>query len=330
MTRLTDSAESLTRRGVLAALAGAAALTGLPRRARAAAPLSVVATTSMLGDVMLRVGGAGVDARALMGPGLDPHGFRATRSDIVAMARADLVAWHGLGLEAQLVPFMADLAARKPVVALGEAVPKDRLIPVAAHPGSHDPHVWMDPALWSFVAEAARDALAAARPEAAEAFAANAAAYAEDAARLDAYAREVLSTVPEAGRVLVTAHDAFSYFGRAYGFEVLGIQGISTESEAGLSRIRDLVDVLVSRRIGAVFVESSVSDRNMRALIEGAAAQGHQVQVGGELFSDAMGPAGSYEGSWVGMIDHNVTTIAAALGGRVPPRGMDGRLSAGL
>ena len=130
--------------------------------------------------------------------------------------------------------------------------------------------------------------------------------------------------------MLVTAHDAFSYFGRAYGMEVLGIQGISTESEAGLSRIRDLVDTLVERKISAVFVETSVSDRNMRALIEGAAARGHEVRIGGELFSDAMGEPGTYEGTYPGMIDHNVTTIAGALGGTVPARGMDGKLAAGL
>ena len=140
----------------------------------------------------------------------------------------------------------------------------------------------------------------------------------------------MLSTVPEEARVLVTAHDAFSYFGRAYGFEVLGIQGTSTESEAGLNRIRDLVDTLVDRRIGAVFVETSVSDRNMRALIEGAAARGHKVEIGGELFSDAMGEPGTYEGTYPGMIDHNVTTIARALGGTPPDRGMMGKLAAGI
>ena len=320
---------TISRRAALGALCGAAALT-LPRAARAAEPLQVVATTGMIGDVVASVGGAEVQARSLMGPGLDPHAFRPTRTDILAMARADMVAWHGLGLEAQLEPFLADLAGTKPVVALGETVPEDRLIPHDEYADAHDPHVWMDPELWALVALAARDHLAEVRPGAASAFTANAEAYGAEAARLHGYAQEVLASVPEAARVLVTAHDAFAYFGRAYGFEVLGIQGISTESEAGLNRIGELVEVLVGRGIGAVFVESSVSDRNIRALIEGAAARGHEVIVGGELFSDAMGPAGSYEGTWVGMIDHNVTTIAGALGGRVPQRGLNGRLSAGL
>ena len=159
-------------------------------------------------------------------------------------------------------------------------------------------------------------------------FEANAARHLTEIRALADYANRVLATVPENGRVLLTAHDAFNYFGAAYGFEVIGIQGISTESEAGLKRIRQLVDLLVKRRIAAVFVETSVSDRNMRALVEGAAAQGHTVRIGGELFSDAMGRSGTYEGTYLGMIDHNITTIARALGGEAPKGGMSGRLAA--
>lgn len=179
------------------------------------------------------------------------------------------------------------------------------------------------------VVRAVEAALADTAPESADIFTANATAHIETVERLGQYAHETLLTVPEPARVLLTAHDAFRYFGQAYGFEVVGIQGISTESEAGLNRISTLVDMLVDREIGAVFVESSVSDRNVRALAEGAAAQGHEVQIGGELFSDAMGEPGTYEGTYIGMIDHNVTTIASALGGNVPDRGMDGRLAAG-
>ena len=318
-----------TRRSFFGLMAGAGVL-ALPGGARAAAPLSIVATTGMIGDVLAAVGGADVSVTSLMGPGLDPHSFRATRSDILAMARADAVAWHGLGLEAQLAEFLGDLAAQKPVRALADALPTDRLRAHDTYENAFDPHVWMDPGLWAGVASEAAGWLGSLRPEASQDFAARAAAYGAEALRLDAYARAVLATVPEKARILVTAHDAFGYFGRAFGFEVLGIQGISTESEAGLNRIGALVELLVAREVGAVFVESSVSDRNIRALIEGADARGHEVQVGGELYSDAMGPPGSYEGTWIGMIDHNVTTIAAALGGRVPARGMDGRLSAGF
>jgi manganese/zinc/iron transport system substrate-binding protein len=158
-------------------------------------------------------------------------------------------------------------------------------------------------------------------------FRANADAYLDELAALAQYTQQVLGTVPAESRVLLSAHDAFNYFGSAYGFEVAGIQGISTESEAGLQRIAELVDMLVERDIRAVFVESSVSDRNIRALIEGAAARGHEVVIGGELFSDAMGEEGTYEGTYVGMIDHNATVIAAALGGEAPDRGMAGLLN---
>jgi manganese/zinc/iron transport system substrate-binding protein len=315
----------LTRRSLLA-LAGAA-LAAPPSRA-AAAPLAIVATTGMIADAASRIGGAEVAVRGLMGPGVDPHAYRQTRSDIAAMASADLVLWHGLFLEAQLESFFAELAASRTVVAVAEALPRDRLLGHDVYAGKWDPHVWMDPDLWVLAVAAVRDALAAARPEAAALFAANFESYQPEIAALADYAREVLGSVPEGSRVLLTAHDAFRYFGRAYGFEVRGIQGISTESEAGLARIAELVELIVARRIGAVFVESSVSERNVRALIEGAAARGHEVTVGGQLYSDAMGPVGSYEGTWIGMIDHNVTTIARALGGRAPARGLNSRLAA--
>jgi manganese/zinc/iron transport system substrate-binding protein len=188
----------------------------------------------------------------------------------------------------------------------------------------------MTPELWRDVVIEVQAALTEVRPEAAEIFATNAQAHLADVDRLTAYAQDTLGTVPDNNKVLVTAHDAFGYFGESFGFEVLGIQGISTQSEAGLNRIGELVDLLVDRQITAVFVESSVSDRSMRALIEGAAAKGHKVKVGGELFSDAMGDDGTYEGTYVGMLDHNITVIAGALDGDVPGRGMDGRLSAGF
>jgi manganese/zinc/iron transport system substrate-binding protein len=210
---------------------------------------------------------------------------------------------------------------------VAEGLPADRLLEDPEYPGRRDPHVWMDPDLWALVVQAVAEAMVGVLPDKADIFRANAATHLAGIARLGSYARDVLATVPEEARVLVTAHDAFGYFGRAYGFEVEGIQGISTESEAGLNRIGELVDLLVERRIAAVFVETSVSDRNIRALIEGAQARGHDMKIGGDLYSDAMGAPGTYEGTWIGMIDHNVTTIAAALGGRVPEGGMDGRLA---
>ena len=293
------------------------------------AVLRVVATTGMIADTTRRIGGDLVEVQALMGPGVDPHAYRQTRTDILAMAKADLVLWNGLYLEAQMEDVLDDLSRRTTVEALAEHVPADQRIAHDDYENRFDPHVWMDPAQWRHVALATRDALIKAAPAHADAFEANAQAFLADLDALAAYSTEVLSSVPEEARVLVTAHDAFNYFGRAHGFEVIGIQGISTESEAGLNRMTELVDLLVDRKIGAVFVESSVSDRSIRALIEGAAAKGWKVRIGGELFSDAMGASGTYEGTYIGMIDHNVTVIAGGLGGTVPERGMNGKLSVG-
>jgi len=311
----------LTRRGLLGGLAA------LPFAARAAtasgtAPV-IVATTGMVADLARALTGGPV--QAIMGPGMDPHGYRPTRSDILALSRADIILHHGLHLEAQFTDILQELAPRKQVLAVAEAIPKDLLLADPAYTDRPDPHVWFDPTLWQHAATA----VAATLTEAGFDTTAKAATFASTVTALDLYARETLATVPEDSRVLVTAHDAFEYFGRAYGWQVEGIQGISTDSEAGLARIGELVDLLVTRRIQAVFVESSVSDRAMQALIEGAAARDHYVSIGGELFSDAMGPDGTYEGTWPGMIDHNITTIALALGGTAPERGMQGKLNAG-
>ena len=235
--------------------------------------------------------------------------------------------WHGLYLEAQMEEFLRRLARKKTVVAVAEGLPKSLLIKHDDYEDKFDPHIWMNPDLWSHVVLSIRDALIKASPEGKASFQANAKKHLEELARLGNYTKRILASVPVESRVLLTAHDAFNYFGSAYGFEVIGIQGISTESEAGLKRIRDLVKTLVSRRIRAVFVESSVSDRNVRALIEGAAAKGHKVVIGGELFSDAMGEPGTYEGTYLGMIDHNTTIISRALGGQAPKKGMLGKLS---
>lgn len=305
-----------------------AAATLQPTRSTAASPLSIVATTGMIADAATVIGGDAVSVRALMGPGVDPHSYRQTRSDIVAMAKSDLVLAHGLYLEAQMESFLNDLGRKRRVVRVADGLPKKSLLSHADYADKFDPHVWMDPGRWAQVLTAVQSALTDAQPGSRDMFEAAEAAYQAETAALDTYAAEVLATIPEERRVLVTAHDAFRYLGEAYGLEVAGIQGISTESEAGLARIAELVDLLVERRIGAVFVETSVSDRNVRALIEGAAARGHKVSIGGELYSDAMGPPGTYEGAWLGMIDHNVTTIARALGGEAPPKGRLSRLSA--
>lgn len=296
--------------------------------ANAQQKLKVVATTSMIADALKQVGGDRVEVSALMGAGVDPHTYRQTRSDIVAMTKADVVFWHGLYLEAQLEAFLKDLAKRKKVIALAEALPKEKLHSSAQYPGRYDPHVWMDPQLWKGVISAAYSELIKLDPGGAAQFKANTERHLAEVDALTVYAKRVLANVPEKSRVLVTAHDAFSYFGRAFGYEVLGIQGISTESEAGLKQIEDLVQVIVDKEIRAIFIESSVSDRNIKALVEGAAAKGHKVIIGGELFSDAMGAPGTYEGTYIGMIDHNTTVITRALGGEAPAKGLNNRLAA--
>lgn len=298
-------------------------------RSWAARPFDAFATTGMIGDIVRGVAGDAARVEVMFGAGVDPHTYKLTRADIARLTTADIVFFNGLLLEGKMADALDRVArAGRPVMAVAEALGKDDLLAPEEFAGQYDPHVWMDVGAWVRATEAVRDRLVDFQPSSAAAFRANAASYIEELRALDAYARHVLGSVPSERRVLVTAHDAFNYFGRAYGFEVLGIQGLSTESEAGLRRMEELVAVLVERRVPAVFVETTVSDRNVRALVEGAAARGLRVVIGGALFSDAMGSPGTYEGTYVGMIDHNVTTIARALGGTVPDRGMAGRLAA--
>ena len=292
-------------------------------------PLRVVATVSMLADTVRAVGGSRVEVASLLGEGVDPHTYRPTRADIARLSSADLVIANGLHLEAQLDETLKALARSKPVLFAAEKIPQSELLADEDYKDRKDPHVWMDPKLWSIVVEAVRDTLIERDPAGRAAYQAGAAAYLAELSRLADYSRKILNTVPKEARVLITAHDAFGYFGRAYGFDVEGIQGLSTESEAGLKRIEELVTLLVSRKVRAVFVESSVPERNVRALVEGARARGHQVVVGGELYSDALGAPGTYEGTLIGMLDHNVTTISRALGGDTPLRGLNGKLKAG-
>ena len=318
-----------SRRAALAGIAASISVPFFTGVAQAQAPVSIVATTGMIADAARQIGADRVVVNALMGPGVDPHGYRQTRSDIVAMTRADLVLWHGLFLEAQMERFFEDLSRKRTVVAVAENLPRDTLIGHANYTGRYDPHVWMDPEIWDLVIANVRDALIRVSPQDADYFEQNAQSYQRKISSLAVYCRTTLAGVLPAQRVLLTAHDAFGYFGKAYGFDVVGVQGISTASEAGLNRISELVNMLVARDIRAVFVETSVSDRNMRALIEGAAARGHDVSIGGELFSDAMGADGTYEGTYIGMIDHNVTSIARALGAKASPAGYAGRLGLG-
>ncbi|MDG2476725.1 MAG: zinc ABC transporter substrate-binding protein [Phycisphaerales bacterium] len=294
----------------------------------AGAELQVVATTGMIGDVARHVAGDRADVHTIMGEGVDPHLYKPVASDVRRIMGADVVLYNGLKLEGRMGDIFERAAARgkfvRPVAAM---VDESFLLEPEDQPGHPDPHVWMDVKAWMAATDAVAIALCQADPAGCKTYRKNAAAYTVELAELDVYVAAVIASIPKNQRVLVTAHDAFSYFGRAYGLEVMGIQGISTESEAGLADVSSLVLMLVNRRIPAVFVESSVPDKYVRALIEGAAAKGHTVVVGGELFSDAMGRPGTWEGTYRGMIDHNASTVARALGGDVPTNGFRGHAS---
>ena len=320
----------LTRRHVLGAiaLAGLVAVPGATPARAAIQPMSVVATTGMIADLVRTVGGDRVRVRQLMGEGVDPHLYRATRTDIGAMLSSQIVFYNGLLLEGRLTDALVKIATSgKPVFAVTELIDEGALLQPAGGEGHFDPHVWMDPRVWALAVDVVREKLTQRDPAGAAVYEANAKRLRDEIQRLDAYAETLLNKTPAEQRVLVTAHDAFGYFGRRYGFEVLGVQGLSTESEAGLKQVEELVSLLVKRRIPAVFVESTIPERSVRALIAGAKAQRHEVIIGGELYSDAMGPPGTYEGTYVGMIDHNVTTIARALGLKPPEGGFQGRLA---
>ncbi len=292
--------------------------------------LSVVATTAMIGDAVKAVGGDRVKVEVLLGEGVDPHLYKPTRADVAKLVRADMIVANGLNLEAQFRDTFEQLAKTKPVVLAGEALPKDKLLADPDYKDKPDPHVWMDPELWTGVVGAVRDALVARDPAGRAAFDEGHDRYVGELRRLAEYSKRALDSIPAEKRVLLTAHDAFSYFSRAYAIEVVGIQGVSTESEAGLKKIEEVVELVVSRKIPSIFVESSVSDRNVKAVVAGAKQRGHALAIGAELFSDAMGAPGTYEGTYVGMIDHNVTAITRALGGEVPPLGLNGKLVARL
>lgn len=274
--------------------------------------LLVTATTGMIGDAAREIGGEHVEVTTLMGPGVDPHLFKASQGDIRKLDRAAVVFYGGLHLEGNMERVLVKMAAQKTVVAVTEDMPRDRLVG-SVDTGEFDPHVWFDVDLWSMAAETVRDTLIEKDPANAEAYREQAERYLSELKELDTYVRERMLEIPAEGRVLVTAHDAFGYFGRAYEVEVVGLQGISTAAEFGARDVSALRDYLVERNIKAVFVESSLPARSMQAIVAGAAQQGHDVTIGGELFSDAMGEPGTDEGTYIGMIRHNADTIAEAL-----------------
>jgi manganese/zinc/iron transport system substrate-binding protein len=273
----------------------------------------VLATTTIVADLVRQLAGDRVRVESLMAAGVDPHSYKATPRDADRLAASDLVVASGLGLEGKLAELLTRLGRRGHVMTVTEQLLEEDLLSVGG--GRFDPHVWFDCGLWKRCVPTVAEALVKLDPAGAEEIRVRAAAFVAALDEVDAQVRGRLAAIPDGRRVLVTAHDAFQYFGRAYGIEVVGVQGTNTESEAGLGDINRLVDLLVEREIPVVFLETSVSDRNVRALLEGAAARGHEVQLGGRLYSDALGGPGSGAETLAGAILANVDTIVAGLGG---------------
>jgi manganese/zinc/iron transport system substrate-binding protein len=269
----------------------------------------VVTTIGQITNAVEIIGGDLVEVAGLMGPGVDPHLYVASEGD----QEAEIIFYNGLFLEAQMKDILEQLGQRKTVVPVAENIPEDRLLASTNYADEHDPHVWFDVRLWKMTIEAIRDTLVGFDPENAAVYEANAAEYLAELDILDAYVSEQAGMLAAEKRILVTAHDAFSYFGRAYGFEVRGLQGISTEAEAGTGDVQDLADYIVENQIPAIFIESSVPVRNVEALQAAVAAKGWQVEIGGELFSDAMGDPETPEGTYIGMVTHNIDTLVSAL-----------------
>ena len=278
--------------------------------------IKVVTTIGQIGDVVKNIAGDRVDLVELMGPGIDPHLYRASEGDVVSLADADIVFYNGLHLEAKMADVFEKMRGSVTTVAVTDEIDRDELLNPPEFEGAYDPHVWFDVSKWMSVTEVIRDSFVDIDPEHAELYEDNARHYLAELEELDRYVAERAQLVLEEKRVLITAHDAFNYFGEAYDFEVRGLQGISTASETGTADLSGLADFIVEREIPAIFVETSVPQRFVEALREAVAARGAEVSIGGSLYSDAMGDAGTPEGTYIGMVRHNIDTIVAGLAGR--------------
>ena len=292
------------------------AVPGAPARETPGLPL-LVATTPMVADVVRNVAGPHAEVVALIGPGVDPHLWTPTRTDILRILDADAVFLNGLMLEGRVGDSIARVeSAGRPVLRIAQALDKSELLTDPARSSYFDPHVWMDPLLWAKTAAPVARVLAELVPAHADAFFANARAFEAKAAALERECAAMLATIPRELRTLVSAHDAFEYYGRRFDLEVRGIQGLSTESEASIADIEQLVAEISQKRISAAFIETTVSDRTVRSLVEGCASLGHDLHIGDPLYSDSLGRPGTPEGTWEGMLRHNTRVIAENLGAR--------------
>lgn len=275
--------------------------------------IRIVTTTGMIKDAVEHVTGNNAEVIALMGPGVDPHLYKATQGDLEKLTSADIVFYNGLHLEGKMGEVFEKLGRLKPVIAVSKDIPEERLRTIPGFAGTHDPHIWFDVKLWEEAVKAVRGFMVQYDSASAKLYEKNAQAYLQEMDSLHASVKTQLQQIPETQRVLITAHDAFGYFGDAYGIEVRGLQGISTVSEFGLKDVTDLVNFIISRKIKAIFVETSVSQKSINAVVEGCNQKGWQVKIGGSLYSDAMGAAGTPSGNYLGMVSANVNTIVTAL-----------------
>lgn len=275
--------------------------------------LRVMTTTGMLYDAVINIGGDSLEAEALMGPGVDPHLYKATQGDLSKLNNADVIIYNGLLLEGKMGEILEKLGRQKPVYAAAESIPKDLLKTSVQYENAPDPHIWFDVMLWKKAVEEISRAIQKEDSANAAYYQANTQKYLGALDTLDEYAKRRITEIPEGQRILVTAHDAFRYFGGAYGIQVVGIQGISTVSDFGLRDISEITDLIIRNGVKAIFVETSVSDRAIKAVVTGCRGKGHDVVIGGNLYSDAMGPFGTFEGTYVGMVKKNVDTIVEAL-----------------
>jgi manganese/zinc/iron transport system substrate-binding protein len=280
-------------------------------------PIRVVCTTGQVAEMVQRIGGEHIAIEALMGPGVDPHLYSPIASDVRKLSAADAIFYNGLHLEGRMTDLFVQMARKKATFAVTEGIQSrhdERLREPPEFEGLYDPHVWHDPVLWGDCVKDAADMLAEFDPKHADEYRANAEVYRKELTELDGFCREEVAKIPKARRVLITAHDAFGYFGKRYDIEVHGLKGISTEEEKDLNRQDELQRMIIERKIPAVFVESAVAPKTIEALVEPCKAAGWDLKIGGNLYADALGPAGTDDATYAGMIRHNVRTIATALG----------------
>ncbi len=301
-------------------LAASAATLLMAPAAAEDAPLNVLATVGMISDVAQTVAGECAAVATLMGPGVDPHYYAATPVDVDKIARAALIFYVDRTLEERLADVLDGFRDRTPTVGLASATfDAADLLEDPDEPGEMDPHLWMDVSRWSQIAPVIADAIAEQRPDCTEAMADNVAALSAQMEALHGWVDAAIATIPEGNRMLVTAHDAFYYFSDAYGIEASeAIEGISTAAEASIADIREVAALVIENNVPAVFVETTINPRTIQALVAEVQSQGHDVVIGGTLFSDAMGDEGTPEGTYIGMIRANTITITEALGGTVP------------